>query len=173
MRRYQKDWSKSRRRAVYCVGNGMSTPAYSRRILRDYSEQDARNRKLGLAGEEAVIEEERKALIACGRPDLAASIFHVSKIEGDGAGYDVRSFTPEGEEKFIEVKTTRGTENTAFYLSSCEARFASGHADRYYLYRIFDFDEATSSGKLFVHKGNFEPRFEKLPIQFKVQLISG
>jgi len=147
---------------------GVSTSSYARRIVRDYAEQDARNRQLGLAGEEAVLEGERKTLIAGGRADLAELIHHVAKIEGDGAGYDIKSYTVDGNEKFIEVKTTRGAKDTAFYLSSNEARFAADHADRYYLYRIFEFDLATSSGKVFVHVGDLQSSFSILPIQFKV-----
>jgi hypothetical protein len=69
---------------------------------------------LGLAGEEAVLQTERTALIAGGRPGLTKLISHVSKIEGDGAGYDIKSFTLEGEDKFIEVKTTRGDMEPSF-----------------------------------------------------------
>ena len=54
--------------------SGLSTSSDLRRIIRDYAEQDARNRHLGLAGEQAVMESERSALIACGRSDLAELI---------------------------------------------------------------------------------------------------
>lgn len=147
---------------------GVSSSSYAKRIVRDYAEQDARNRQLGLAGEEAVLESERTALIAGGRADLAELVLHVAKIEGDGAGYDIKSYTLEGEEKFIEVKTTRGDKATAFYFSSNESRFAAEHANRYYLYRIFEFDQATSSGKVFVHNGDLQASFALVPIQFKV-----
>ena len=43
-----------------------------------------------------------------GRPDLAEKVIHVSQIEGDGAGYDIKSFHEDGTVKYIEVKTTRG-----------------------------------------------------------------
>jgi Domain of unknown function (DUF3883) len=145
---------------------GVSTSTYARRIVRDYAEQDACNRQLGLA-EEAVLESERNALIAGGRADLAELILHVAKVEGDGAGYDVKSYTLVGEEKFIEVKTTRGDRATAFYLSSNEARFVADHMDHYYLYRVFEFDQTTSSGKVFVHRGDLQMGFALLPIQFK------
>jgi hypothetical protein len=148
---------------------GVSTNSYSKRIIRDYAEQDARNRVLGIAGEEAVLECERNALVACGRADLAKLVLHVAKLEGDGAGYDIKSYTPEGKEKFIEVKTTRGDKGTAFYLSSNEARFGADHADSYYLYRVFEFDQITSSGKVFLHHGPLQANFTILPIQFKVQ----
>src|SRR6516165_10318440 len=129
----------------------------------NHAEQDTRNRRLGFAGELAVIESEKASLISAGRQDLADRLVHIAKAEGDGAGYDIRSFTPEGKEKFIEVKTTRGDKNTAFFLSSNEARFASEHADQFYLYRIFEFDEDSRSGKVYIHHGNFDQGFALIP----------
>jgi Domain of unknown function (DUF3883)/Domain of unknown function (DUF3427) len=146
---------------------GVSTIRYSKRPPRDYAEQDARNRQLGLAGEEAVLEHERLTLVADGRPDLAERILHVAKVEGDGAAYDIKSYTPDGEEKFIEVKTTRGNEQSAFYLSAAELRFATEHAGQYYLYRVFEFDQNNSSGKLFIHQGDLATTFSLMPVQFK------
>jgi hypothetical protein len=146
---------------------GVGTATYKSTPLKDYALQDARNRQLGLAGEKCVIESERKSLIAAGRPDLAERIVHVAKVEGDGAGYDIKSYTSDGEEKFIEVKTTRGGESSGFYLSAAEIRFSDEHAHRYYLYRVFSFDVATSSGKLFIHKGAISTAFSLEPVQFK------
>jgi hypothetical protein len=37
------------------------------------------------------VEAERSRLIAGGRDDLAADVLHVSVVEGDGLGYDIRS----------------------------------------------------------------------------------
>jgi hypothetical protein len=127
---------------------GLSTEKYLKRPPQDHADQDAKNRKLGLAGEEAVIESERLALRADGRNDLAEMIVHVAKVEGDGAGYDIKSYTSNGEQKFIEVKTTRGGEHTPFYISSAEARFAAEHGCRYYLYRVFEFQRGHLLGKV-------------------------
>ncbi len=83
----------------------------------DVAERDARNRALGRAGEERVLEHERAALKSHGRNDLAAKIRWVSVEEGDGAGFDIASYTPGGEERLIEVKTTRGWERTPFHIT--------------------------------------------------------
>lgn len=149
----------------------MSSANYAIHVRRDYADQDAKNRQLGLAGEEAVIEAERKALIAAGRQDLADRILHVAKVEGDGAGYDVKSFRSDGQEKFIEVKTTRGDEQTAFYVSANEVQFSACHSARYYLYRIFEFDQEAGSGKVFVHRGNLAEMFTRRPTNFKAALL--
>jgi hypothetical protein len=149
---------------------GVHTTAYVGRPGRDYAVQDAKNRSLGLAGEMAVLAAEKRSLIAAGRQDLADRIVHVAKVEGDGAGYDLRSFTPDGHEKFVEVKTTRGNEKTAFYASASEVRFSIDHTERYYLYRVFDFDERTGTGKVFVQKGALGTSFALSAVQFKAEL---
>ena len=45
-----------------------STNEYLKRPEPDYAEQDAKKRRLGGAGEEAVLESERVALLAAGHP---------------------------------------------------------------------------------------------------------
>lgn len=149
----------------------MPTPVYSGRTQFDHAEQDAKNRRLGRAGEFAVLESERQSLLKLGRPDLADRLLHVARVEGDGAGYDIKSFTPEGEEKFIEVKTTRSGAQTPFYVSLHEVRFAADHAERYYLYRVFEFDEATAGGKMFLLRGDLSQLFSLTAVQFRAGLL--
>ncbi len=62
----------------------------------DAAGRDERNRALGRAGEERVLAHEKATLIANGRPDLANCVKWVSQEEGDGAGYDIASFSPQG-----------------------------------------------------------------------------
>lgn len=109
-------------------------------VLRfDPVERDLRNRELGLAGEKAVVEHERHWLAAHGRGDLAEQVRHVSVEVGDGLGYDIASFTITGEQKSIEVKTTRGSANTPFFMSRNERDTAERLADHYHLYRVHRF----------------------------------
>jgi hypothetical protein len=49
---------------------------------------------------------------------------HTAEVEGDGAGFDVRSFHTDGSPTFIEVKTTRGEASTEFYISRSELHFS-------------------------------------------------
>jgi hypothetical protein len=44
--------------------------------------------------------------------------------DGDGAGFDVLSFEPDGRERLIEVKTTNGTAATPFFLTRNEMSVA-------------------------------------------------
>ena len=108
------------------------------RLVRKFDpvERDLRNRSLGLAGEEFVLEMEKKKLEKFRRPDLSKKIRWVSSEEGDGAGYDILSFEPDGRERLIEVKTTNGAARTPFFLSENERQRAAGSAELWRLYRV-------------------------------------
>lgn len=134
----------------------------------DHAEQDARNRRLGRAGELLVLEHERMALKAAGREDLLERVVDVAGKEGDAAGYDIRSVTTEGLTKFIEVKTTRGPARTPLYMSGNELQFAKGHAPQYYLYRLYDCVPEANSAHFYIHQGDPEPYFTAIPIQFRM-----
>jgi hypothetical protein len=108
------------------------------RLVRKFDpvERDLRNRLLGRAGEEFVLEIERKKLEKVQRPDLLKKIRWVSAEEGDGAGYDILSFEPDGRERLIEVKTTNGAARTPFFLSENERQRAAASAESWRLYRV-------------------------------------
>lgn len=105
----------------------------------DVAERDARNRALGRAGEERVLAHERANLISVGRSDLAQQIRWVSEVDGDGAGYDIRSFDTNGSDRFIEVKTTNGWERTPFHITRNELAVADAHREEWRLVRIWNF----------------------------------
>ncbi len=109
-------------------------------VAVDFNALEARNRQRGLAGELLVVERERRVLDHLGRGDLAERVSHVSVDEGDGLGYDVRSFTPQGRERFLEVKTTVRSLRQPFYVSANEVEFSVEAADRFSLVRIFHLD---------------------------------
>lgn len=139
--------------------------------VADFAEKDAKNRKLGLAGEHAVLKYERKRLEAMGRLDLANRVHHVSAVEGDGAGYDILSFDENGGALYIEVKTTRGYARTAFFMSRNEVEFARLNADNYVLYRLFDFDTELGSGRFFTVTALFET-MALTPTEYRLTLTT-
>lgn len=131
-----------------------SSPAYLQKpVKRDYFAREAQNRSLGAAGELFALSFERWRLVQQGAGQLADKVRHVSVEEGDGLGYDIRSFDVDGRERFIEVKTTGFGERTPFYVSANEARFARDHQDNFRLYRLFDF---RSAARLFELAGPIE-----------------
>ena len=149
---------------------GRKTAQFRAKRAPDYSVQDEKDRKLGEAGEAAVLEREKKWLIMFGRPDLAEKVIHVSKTEGDGAGYDIKSFHRDGSGKYIEVKTTRGGISTPFFMSLNEMRFSEIHSSDYVLYRIFDFEIHTKTGKVFHIAGNIKDEAQFEAITFRVKI---
>jgi hypothetical protein len=151
---------------------GVATKTFRGSKSVDYSARDAKNRELGLAGELAVLEYEKALLISAGHPELAKRVRHVSEIEGDSAGYDIESCTPDAEAKYIEVKTTKGGVSTDFFMSSNEVKFSSEHAEHYYIYRVHDFDKDTQGGRFFVVRGTVIDNFELIPTQYRVRLLS-
>lgn len=102
----------------------------------NYAERDARNRKLGQLGEQFVWERERLKLVQAGRDKLAEKVRLVSQLDGDGVGYDIRSFEPSGEERLIEVKTTNGPATTDFFLSRTERAVSLERSDVWRLHRV-------------------------------------
>jgi Domain of unknown function (DUF3883) len=140
--------------------------AYAPRVAikRDYLEREAQNRSLGSAGEEFAIRYERWRLAELGVHQLAEQVKHVSKVEGDGLGYDIQSFESNGTERFIEVKTTRFGERTPFFVSANELRFARDHAPRFRLYRLYDFKAVP---RMFELTGSVEQHCSLDPTTFR------
>ena len=121
------------------------------RIARKYdvAERDERNRALGRAGEERVLEHETASLRAAGRADLARRVRWISEEEGDGAGYDIASFMPDGQTRLIEVKTTNGWERTPFYISRNELSVAEERRSEWCLFRLWNFSREPRAFELY------------------------
>ena len=147
---------------------GISKDNFRTKKSPDYALKESKNRKLGLVGEELVLKYEKERLISLGKEDLAERIIHTSKVEGDGAGYDIKSFNEDGSVKYIEVKATRGNINTDFYMSPRELRFAELNKDSFCLYRVFDLQKRTNNGKFFVFNGDINNSFNKIPTGFRL-----
>jgi hypothetical protein len=101
--------------------------------------RDLQNRRLGRAGEAFVLEAERLSLDRRGRSDLAQRVRWVADEDGDGAGYDIASFRPDGSELHIEVKTTNLGIRTPFYITRWEVETSTRERQVWSLYRVFDF----------------------------------
>ncbi|MGJ4096582.1 MrcB family domain-containing protein [Corynebacterium macclintockiae] len=132
------------------------------RIARkvDYEAKQHRQRKIGLLAEEAVIDYERRKLRLANRNDLAQKIVHESIEHGDGAGYDILSFTEEGEKLFIEVKATTGSIRESFFLSKNEVQFSGENAENYALYRVYNVSAQREAWGLYILYGDIRDSVE-------------
>ena len=114
----------------------------------DVAGRDERNRALGRAGEERALIHERTILRDRGRDDLARRVRWVSEEDGDGTGYDIASFDPDGRERLIEVKTTNGWERTPFFISRNELAVADERRAEWRLLRLWDFSREPKAFEL-------------------------
>jgi NAD kinase len=135
----------------------------------DYSETEKDNNIIGLKGEKLVIKYEKKRLIEQGEEELSKMVKHVSLIEGDGAGYDVKSYTANGDVKCIEVKTTKGGKNTPFYITLNEVAFSEEYSDNYYLYRVYNYEIDVNTGKFYYEKGKIRDNFDLKAVKYRAE----
>ncbi|WP_315773829.1 MULTISPECIES: DUF3883 domain-containing protein [unclassified Bradyrhizobium] len=57
----------------------------------------------------------------------------------DHKGYDVRSFEPDGEERLLEINTTKRHARTRFWLSRTQYEVAAQNPSIYRVRRVFHF----------------------------------
>lgn len=131
---------------------------------RNFLQLEANNRSLGDAGEEFVLAYEQARLVAAGQERLATAVEGVSRTRGDGLGFDVLSFEVTGRERLIEVKTTRYSKHTPFFISRNEVRASDMYSDQYALYRLFHFRE---DPKLFILAGPVRSNCRLEPASFE------
>ena len=105
----------------------------------DVAARDAGNRLLGRAGEERVLAHEISSLRLCGREDLASKVRWTSVEDGDGYGYGIASFEPDGQERLVEVKATNGWERTPFHITRNELNVADAKRETWHLLRLWNF----------------------------------
>lgn len=136
------------------------------RLVRKFDPvaRDFRNRALGKAGEEFVLEFERERLTNADRSDLARKVRWIADEEGDGAGFDILSFDTRGDERLIEVKTTNGAERTPFYLTRNEKSLAERRGNAFRLYRVYRF---AKSPKVFELSPPLEKSVLLAPVTFE------
>nr|WP_242033686.1 DUF3883 domain-containing protein [Phormidium sp. FACHB-592] len=140
-----------------------------RRVRRaiNYLEREARNASLGRADEEFVLNFERARLIRLGQESLADRVEHIAVTEGNGAGFDVRSFEANGSDRFIEVKTTAYGKQVPFFVSQNEVTVSQNYSDHYHLYRVFRFRD---DPRLFTLTGALSHICNLSPIQFVARI---
>lgn len=123
----------------------------------NHIQNNIENKRIGDLGERWVLKNEMDYLSKNGRPQLARKVKHVAKDQGDGLGYDILSFDLDGNEKYIEVKTTKGGLKSTFYVTRNELEKSKIALEQYFLYRVYDYNEHNESAKLLQLKGDLTP----------------
>lgn len=142
-----------------------SSKKKARRAIKiDYAELDEHNRKLGRAGEQWVLGYEAHRLIDEGCPELASRVSWHSDLRGDGLGYDILSHNANGEERFIEVKTTNGSLTSPFFISQNELNLSQDKETAFYLYRVFQFRQ---SPKIYILQGDLQKHLHLEPTGYR------
>lgn len=136
----------------------------------DFVRRDAANRELGLRGEEFVMEFERRRLHDGGRRDLASKVEWTARTRGDGAGYDIASFSGDGHTRLIEVKTTGLAKWHPFTVTGNEVRCSQVRPEEFHLYRVFNFGP---DARLYILAGELSKSCHLDPTQFRAFVQSG
>jgi hypothetical protein len=146
---------------------GITTVSFRGQKGTDFDGKSKRNKKLGLEGEELIFLSEIKKLEAIGQNELAEKVRHASKEEGDGLGYDILSYDESGNEMLIEVKTTKGPETVAFNVTAREALRSEKDPDKYYIYRVYNYDSKIKSGDCYIVRGDILKNFNVEPTEYR------
>lgn len=97
------------------------------------------SRKVGNAGEIAVVAAEKQRLIEAGFPNLADQVDHLA-ARGQTPGWDIASFDEEGHSILIEVKASKGKSINSIEITRNEwlAAQAPTNRGRYFIYLVTD-----------------------------------
>lgn len=115
----------------------------------DWEKARDRNNEIGDQGEEFALEFEIDRLIeilSIDRTIATQNVQHLSRLQGDGLGYDISSINDDGSPRYIEVKTTSGGFNQPFYMSKNEKNFFEEYGDSAFIYRVYNFNRETRRG---------------------------
>ena len=130
------------------------------------------NKRLGDLGELWVMKYEIEKLQNAKLYNLIDKIKHTSKDEGDGTGFDIQSFDIYGNKIFIEAKTTKGKQNSTFFVTRNELERSKIEKENYYLYRLYNYSEQTDTADLLIIQGDLTNICE-FPTTYKINLHNG
>jgi hypothetical protein len=142
-------------------------PVNLRGSFTNHIERDRENKRIGELGELLVMQYENEKLKKLG---IKKKPVHVSKSKGDGLGYDILSYNEDGEEILIEVKTTVQGVSMPFYITKNELIRSKRDSTKFFLYRVYDYDDQKNTGKYSVIEGSLSDLCNN-PVLFKVNSI--
>lgn len=137
----------------------------------DYIAEQIVKSKQGELNEKLIYKEELKEVLKLGGKHQAELMEDFFKNKKENEGYDILSFELDENgdwiEKYIEVKSTKGSESTPIDITANEIEFAKRHVDNYYLYRIINSESNNRyvkivTGKELLTNFNFVPETYKI-----------
>ena len=137
----------------------------------DYIAEQIVKSKQGELNEKLIYKEELKEVLKLGGKHQAELMEDFFKNKKENEGYDILSFELDENgdwiEKYIEVKSTKGSESTPIDITANEIEFAKSHVDNYYLYRIINSESNNRyvkivTGKELLTNFNFVPETYKI-----------
>jgi len=142
----------------------------SKTKLIDFEKENKKHRRLGERGEVIVLNVERDFLKEKDKA-LAKRIRQISK-ENTSAGYDILSFEEDGQNKYIEVKSTNNSPSSTvnFLITSNEYEKAK-ELKNYYIYIVFNVK--SEKPKIWRLRNPFSLQDKGLtltPISFRVEI---
>lgn len=129
----------------------------------DYDKLNKTKRITGKAGEVLVYNYEIEKL--AGTPYKPE---YVAETQGDGLGYDIKSFDKDGTEIYIEVKTTTSNKIDGFYLSENERSIAEEKKEQYKVYRVYNLNKKTKSANIQIFNNIISENFQLKPTTYRV-----
>lgn len=124
-------------------------------------------KEIGEQGELIALDIEKTYLNDIGKASLSDKVLQISKIRGDGAGYDILSYFPDGRERYIEVKTTTQSSDEPFLFTSNEKSFMNANLDKFFIYRIY-INKNEQNYSLQIYSASDVIKMEQKPISFRV-----
>lgn len=105
----------------------------------DYAEQQRISQKIGDRGEELVLMSEIQKVKEWGLPaEMVEQVRRVS-LESDDYGFDILSFDKDGNERYLEVKSTKQSKKDfSFILTRNEFEHAKAYGNNYSFVIVFD-----------------------------------
>ncbi len=142
---------RRRRKSVVKTSRAIGRP-----LSRNFEKEAEISRKIGSLGERLALTYEREKLRALEIPDIEDKVFLTSEHSDYGNAYpcDLISIdVTTGEKIFIEVKTTKGGIDEAFYISKEELAFSDIHREHYRLYRVYNLMNHDSTPSFYETRG--------------------
>ena len=134
--------SNSFAEAIASLSSLKLKPTVNEKVKASIRRHQEQKDRIGLLGEEFIAQREQQAL--AGTP--YADGVNARYADDLDAGFDILSFTVDGKQRFIEVKSTTGKCEDGFYMSAREVEFMKFCLENHYLYELHRVYQVDSSG---------------------------